>query len=192
MAVDLLGAGVVAGVVDGGVVAGVVGAGEAAGVVSWSDWPAHAAAIASRTSSASGRMGRPAKRRRRGSWDGHVMVVLLSSIEPDTGQRARRDLAPAGASACAGHAGGDLVAPQEAGLAVGVAATLPADEAGSVELCGFAVRAGVRRQGLGRRLVARWPTRWGRRAPHASWAGWGVTASRRRSCWTGFASLHCC
>ena len=47
----------------------------------------------------------------------------------------------------------DLAAPHEAGL-VGVAATLPPDEAGSVELCGFAIRAGVRRQGLGRRLVA--------------------------------------
>ena len=77
--VDLLGAVVVAGVIDGGVGAGAVGAGEAAGVVSWSDWPAHAAAIASRTSTASSRMGRPAERRIRGPWDGHVIVGLLSS-----------------------------------------------------------------------------------------------------------------
>jgi hypothetical protein len=81
--VDLLGAGVVAGVVAGGAVVGVVGAGEAAGdgagVASWPDWSAHAAAIASRTSSASSRAGRPAARRR-GPWEGHVMVLLLSSM----------------------------------------------------------------------------------------------------------------
>ncbi len=46
----------------------------------------------------------------------------------------------------------DLAAPYEEGL-VGVAATQPPDEAGSVELCGFAIRAGLRRRGLGRRLV---------------------------------------
>jgi ribosomal protein S18 acetylase RimI-like enzyme len=35
-----------------------------------------------------------------------------------------------------------------------VAATRPLDAAGSVELCGIAVRAGLRRRGLGRRLLA--------------------------------------
>ena len=46
----------------------------------------------------------------------------------------------------------DLAAPNGEGL-VGVAATQPPDDTGSVELCGIAVRAGLRRRGLGRRLV---------------------------------------
>ena len=46
----------------------------------------------------------------------------------------------------------DLAAPNGDGL-VGVAATQPPDDAGSVELCGFAIRADLRRRGLGRRLV---------------------------------------
>ena len=47
----------------------------------------------------------------------------------------------------------DLAVLNGEGL-VGVAVTRPLDDAGSVELCGIAVRAGHRRQGLGRRLVA--------------------------------------
>jgi len=47
----------------------------------------------------------------------------------------------------------DLAVLNGEGL-VGVAVTRPIDDAGSVELCGVAVRAGRRRQGLGRRLVA--------------------------------------
>jgi ribosomal protein S18 acetylase RimI-like enzyme len=46
----------------------------------------------------------------------------------------------------------DLTAPNEDGL-VGVAATQPLDDAGSVELCAIAIRADLRRRGLGRRLV---------------------------------------
>ncbi len=46
----------------------------------------------------------------------------------------------------------DLAARNGEGL-VGVAATQPLDDAGSVELCGIAIRAGLRRRGLGRRLV---------------------------------------
>jgi GNAT superfamily N-acetyltransferase len=47
----------------------------------------------------------------------------------------------------------DLAAPTGEGL-VGVAATRPPDDAGSVELCGIAVRADLRRRGLGLRLVS--------------------------------------
>jgi hypothetical protein len=80
--VDLLGAVVTAGdAVVGGAVVGTMGAGEAAGAVLWSDWSAHAAAIASRTSSASSPVGRPAARRLRRPWAGHVMVVLLSCTD---------------------------------------------------------------------------------------------------------------
>jgi ribosomal protein S18 acetylase RimI-like enzyme len=46
----------------------------------------------------------------------------------------------------------DLTAPNGDGL-VGVAATQPPDDAGSVELCGIVIRADLRRRGLGRRLV---------------------------------------
>jgi GNAT superfamily N-acetyltransferase len=47
----------------------------------------------------------------------------------------------------------DLAAPDGEEL-VGVATARPADAGGSVELCGIAIRAGRRRRGLGRRLVA--------------------------------------
>jgi GNAT superfamily N-acetyltransferase len=46
----------------------------------------------------------------------------------------------------------DLAAPNGDGL-VGVAATQPPDDAGSVELRAIAIRADLRRRGLGRRLV---------------------------------------
>ena len=47
----------------------------------------------------------------------------------------------------------DLTAPNGDGL-VAVAATQPPDDAGSVELCAIAIRADLRRRGLGRRLVS--------------------------------------
>ena len=47
----------------------------------------------------------------------------------------------------------DLTAPSGE-VVVGVAATQPLDDDGSVELCGIAIRAGLRRRGLGRRLLA--------------------------------------
>jgi ribosomal protein S18 acetylase RimI-like enzyme len=46
----------------------------------------------------------------------------------------------------------DLTASDGEGL-VGVAATQPPDDTGSVELCGIAIRADLRRRGLGLRLV---------------------------------------
>jgi GNAT superfamily N-acetyltransferase len=46
----------------------------------------------------------------------------------------------------------DLAAPNEEGL-VAVAATQRLDDARSVELCGIVVRPGLRRRGLGWRLV---------------------------------------
>jgi GNAT superfamily N-acetyltransferase len=88
-------------------------------------------------------------------------IVFRQLRAPTERKAARRLLADSGVPPAAVRDPGDavlyglwdLAAPHEAGL-VGVAATLPPDEAGSVELCGFAIRAGVRRQGLGRRLVA--------------------------------------
>ena len=47
----------------------------------------------------------------------------------------------------------DLAASDGEGL-VGVAATQPPDATGSVELCAIAIRAGLRRRGLGVRLVS--------------------------------------
>jgi ribosomal protein S18 acetylase RimI-like enzyme len=47
----------------------------------------------------------------------------------------------------------DLAASDGEGL-VGVAATQPPDATGSVELCAIAIRAGLRRRGLGLRLVS--------------------------------------
>jgi ribosomal protein S18 acetylase RimI-like enzyme len=46
----------------------------------------------------------------------------------------------------------DLAAHPGEGL-VAVAATRPLDDAGSLQLCGIAVRVGLRRRGLGRRLL---------------------------------------
>ena len=88
-------------------------------------------------------------------------IVFRQLRTPTERKAARRLLAESGVPPAAIRDPGDVVlhglwdlaAPYEAGL-VGVAATLAPDEAGSVELCGFAIRAGVRRQGLGRRLVA--------------------------------------
>jgi GNAT superfamily N-acetyltransferase len=53
----------------------------------------------------------------------------------------------------------DLAAPTGEGL-VGVAATRPPDDAGSVELCGIAIRADLRRRGLGLRLVSEVADAW--------------------------------
>jgi GNAT superfamily N-acetyltransferase len=88
-------------------------------------------------------------------------IVFRRLLTPTERKAARRLLLNSGVPpAAAGDAGDtvlyglwDVAAPDEEGL-VGVAATQPPDAAGSVELCGFAVRAGLRRRGLGRRLVA--------------------------------------
>jgi GNAT superfamily N-acetyltransferase len=53
----------------------------------------------------------------------------------------------------------DLAAPAGDGL-VGVAVTRAPDDGRSVELCGVAVPASLRRQGLGRRLVAEVADAW--------------------------------
>ena len=79
---------------------------------------------------------------------------------PSERRAAGRLLADSGAPPAAIHSSGDtvlyglwdLAAPNGDGL-VGVAATLPPDATGSVELCAIAIRAGLRRRGLGLRLV---------------------------------------
>jgi ribosomal protein S18 acetylase RimI-like enzyme len=88
---------------------------------------------------------------------GIVFRRVRSSWEREA---AARLLADSGAPAlAAGSLGGtvlfglwDLAAP-DMGALVGVAATRPLDAA-AVELCTIAVRAGLRRRGLGRRLLA--------------------------------------
>jgi GNAT superfamily N-acetyltransferase len=88
-------------------------------------------------------------------------IVFRRLRTPTEWEAARRLLADSGVPPAAVRDAGetvlyglwDLAAPNEEGL-VGVAATQPPDEAGSVELYGFAVRASLRRRGLGGRLVA--------------------------------------
>lgn len=88
-------------------------------------------------------------------------IVFRRLRTPTERKAARRLLADSGVPPAAVHDSShavlyglwDLAAPNEAGL-VGVAVTLPPDEAGSVELSGFAIHADVRHRGLGRRLVA--------------------------------------
>jgi ribosomal protein S18 acetylase RimI-like enzyme len=87
-------------------------------------------------------------------------IVFRSVRSPSEREAAGRLLADSGVPPAAIRSSGgtvlyglwDLAAPSEEGL-VGVAATQPLDDAGSVELCGIAIRAGLRRRGLGRRLV---------------------------------------
>jgi ribosomal protein S18 acetylase RimI-like enzyme len=86
-------------------------------------------------------------------------IVFRRLRSPSEHEAAGRLLADGGipAAAVASSAAAlfgleDLAAPEGEGL-VGVAATRPLDDAGSVELCGVAIRAGLRRRGLGRRLV---------------------------------------
>ena len=115
-------------------------------------------------------MGRPAKAAP-WVWDGHVMVVssplmrltCRPACEEGLGACRGIGLAPATPSGTS--------SPHKAG-AVGVAATLPADEAGSVDvrLRGPRRCAGVRGWAGDLSPSGR---RWGRRAPHASWAGVG-------------------
>lgn len=88
-------------------------------------------------------------------------IVFRSVRSPSEHAAASRLLADSGTPPAAAHGAGDtalyglwdLTAPAGEGL-VGVAATQPLDAAGSVQLCGIAIRADLRRRGLGRRLVA--------------------------------------
>ena len=87
-------------------------------------------------------------------------IVFRSVWSPAERAAASRLLADSGVPPAAVHSTGDtalyglwdLTAPAGEGL-VGVAATQPLAAAGSVQLCGIAVRADLRRRGLGRRLV---------------------------------------
>jgi ribosomal protein S18 acetylase RimI-like enzyme len=87
-------------------------------------------------------------------------IVFRSIRSPSEREAAARLLADSNVPPAAVRMAGDtvlfglwdLAAPDGEGL-IGVAATQPLDD-GSVELCGIAIRAGLRRRGLGRRLVA--------------------------------------
>lgn len=87
-------------------------------------------------------------------------IVFRRVRTPSEREAASRLLADSGVSSpTVGGPGGtvlfglwDLAAPDGEGL-VGVAATRPLDAAGTVELCGIAIRSGLRRRGLGRRLL---------------------------------------
>jgi GNAT superfamily N-acetyltransferase len=87
-------------------------------------------------------------------------LVFRRLRSPSEHEAAGRLLADSGVAPAAIRSAGetelyglwDLAAPNGDGL-VGVAATRPPDDAGSVELCAIAIRAGLRRRGLGRRLV---------------------------------------
>jgi GNAT superfamily N-acetyltransferase len=87
-------------------------------------------------------------------------IVFRSVRSPSEREAASRLLAEGGVPPSAVRGSGESVlfglwdlAPQTGEGLVGVAATRPLDDAGSVELCGIAIRAGLRRRGLGRRLV---------------------------------------
>jgi hypothetical protein len=87
-------------------------------------------------------------------------IVFRSVRSPLERSAARRLLADSGVPPAAIRGSGDTVLYGLWDLAaasgedlVGVAATQPPDAVGSVELCGIAVRAGLRRRGLGLRLV---------------------------------------
>ena len=87
-------------------------------------------------------------------------LVFRRLRSPTEREAARRLLADSGVPPVAIRSAGDtvlyglwdLAATNGDGL-VGVAATQPLDDAGSVALCGIVVRADLRRRGLGRRLV---------------------------------------
>ena len=87
-------------------------------------------------------------------------IVFRSVRSPSERSAARRLLVDSGVPPAAVHSGGDTVlyglwdlAAANGEELVGVAATRPPDAGGSVELCGIAIRAGLRRRGLGLRLV---------------------------------------
>lgn len=87
-------------------------------------------------------------------------IVFRRLRSPSEREAAGRLLADSGVPPAAIRSAGDtvlyglwdLAAPNGDGL-VGVAATQPPDDAGSVALCAIAIRADLRRRGLGRRLV---------------------------------------
>jgi GNAT superfamily N-acetyltransferase len=87
-------------------------------------------------------------------------LVFRRLRSPSEREAAGRLLADSGVAPVAIRSAGetvlyglwDLAAPNGDGL-VGVAATRPPDDAGSVELCAIAIRADLRRRGLGRRIV---------------------------------------
>jgi ribosomal protein S18 acetylase RimI-like enzyme len=87
-------------------------------------------------------------------------IVFRRLRSPSEREAASRLLTDSGVPPAAAHSAGDralyglwdLAAQPGEGL-VGVAATQSLDAAGSVELCGIAIRAGLRRRRLGRRLV---------------------------------------
>ena len=87
-------------------------------------------------------------------------IVFRRLRSPSEREAAGRLLADSGVPPAAIRSAGDtvlyglwdLAAPNRDGL-VGVAATQPPDDAGSVALCAIAIRADLRRRGLGRRLV---------------------------------------
>ena len=87
-------------------------------------------------------------------------IVFRRLRSPSEREAAGRLLADSGVPPAAIRSSGDtvlyglwdLAAPNGDGL-VGVAATQPPDDAGSVALCAIAIRADLRRRGLGRRLV---------------------------------------
>jgi ribosomal protein S18 acetylase RimI-like enzyme len=90
-----------------------------------------------------------------------VTAIVFRSIQsPPERSAARRLMADSGIPPAAIPNAGDTVlyglwdlATQTGEGLVGVAATQPSDAAGSVELCGIAIRADLRHRGLGRRLV---------------------------------------
>lgn len=91
--------------------------------------------------------------------DPMTAIVFRSIQSPSERSSARRLLADSGIPLAAPSSGDcvlyglwDLAAPTGEGL-VGVAATQPPDATGSVKLWGIAIRADLRRRGLGRRLV---------------------------------------
>lgn len=94
-------------------------------------------------------------------------IVFRRLRSPSERSAARRLLVGSGVPPAAIRSAGDtvlyglwdLAAPNGEGL-VGVAATQPLDDTGTVELRGIAIRGGLRRRGLGRRLVSEVADAW--------------------------------
>jgi GNAT superfamily N-acetyltransferase len=94
-------------------------------------------------------------------------IVFRRLRSPSEREAARSLLVDSGVPPAAVHSTSDtvlyglwdLAAPNGEGL-VGVAATQPLDDTGTVELRGIAIRADLRRRGLGRRLVSEAANAW--------------------------------
>ena len=94
-------------------------------------------------------------------------IVFRRLRSPSEREAARSLLVDSGVPPAAVHSRSDtvlyglwdLAAPNGEGL-VGVAATQPLDDTGTVELRGIAIRGGLRRRGLGRRLVSEVADAW--------------------------------